>query len=158
MLTRTLAAIAAAAVIGLAIIIAVPAAAQNSPCSNGAAVPNPASNPGLVADCEALLAAKDELRGNANLNWHADRNISGWDGVTVQRRAQRVTRLDLPRRGLDGRIPADLGRLSALEHLNLARNQLTGTMPNELGGLESLKAIALSGNSVTGCVPYALRE
>ena len=38
------------------------AAAQTSDCTSGIAVPDPTNNPGLVSDCEALLAARDTLR------------------------------------------------------------------------------------------------
>ena len=38
-------------------------AAQTGDCSNGIAVPDPSNNPGLVSDCEALLAARDTLAG-----------------------------------------------------------------------------------------------
>ena len=43
---------------------AIPIPAQyTEQCSNGVAVPNPASKAGLVADCAALLAAKTTLEG-----------------------------------------------------------------------------------------------
>ena len=41
--------------------VVVPVTAQTSHCANGIAVPDPANNPGLVSDCEALLAARDTL-------------------------------------------------------------------------------------------------
>ena len=41
-------------------------------CANGTAVTDPNTNWGLVQDCEALLAAKDTLRGTATLNWSKD--------------------------------------------------------------------------------------
>ena len=37
------------------------------PCANGVAVPNPQDNPGLVADCSALLEVKDAIAGGATL-------------------------------------------------------------------------------------------
>ena len=40
-------------------------------CGSGTAVTNPGANPGLVSDCEALLGAKDTLRGPASLDWSA---------------------------------------------------------------------------------------
>ena len=52
-------------------------------CSTGAAVPDPANNPGLVSDCEALLAGRDTLAGTATLDWSADVPIAQWEGVTV---------------------------------------------------------------------------
>ena len=51
---------------------AVAPAQPPGPCATGAAVPDAANNPGLVADCAILLAVKDTLRGTAALNWSAD--------------------------------------------------------------------------------------
>ena len=48
-------------------------------CSNGIAVPSPHENTSLVSDCEALLDAKDTLRGTATLNWSVSASIiSQW--------------------------------------------------------------------------------
>ena len=47
-------------------------------------MPDAANNPGLVSDCEALLAAREALvgnTGNAELNWSADTLIREWDGI-----------------------------------------------------------------------------
>ena len=60
-------------------------------CSNGNAVPAPANNPGLVSDCEALLASRDTLAGDATLNWSADTPIGEWDGVVIDGALRRVT-------------------------------------------------------------------
>ena len=56
-------------------------------CDDGAAVPDPENNPGLVADCEALLAARDELAGNGRLNWSAGRALARWEGIRGLRSA-----------------------------------------------------------------------
>ena len=64
---------------------------------------------GLVNDCEALLDSEDALGGS--LNWdHTDTPMSDWDGVTMS--GDRVTAVNLRDQGLDGTIPAALGRLS----------------------------------------------
>ena len=45
-----------------------PALAQTSnTCATGTAIPDPANNPGLVSDCEALLASRDALAGTADV-------------------------------------------------------------------------------------------
>ena len=125
------------------------------PC--GLAVPGQIDNPGLMRDCQALLAAKDTLRGTATLNWSVDTAITGWDGVTTSGTPSRVTELDLSGESLSGSIPAELGKLLELTHLDLSSNSLAGEIPRELGELSNLTELRLSGNSLTGCIPLALK-
>ena len=127
-------------------------------CAVGSAVSNPSTDWALVHDCEALLAAKDTLRGTAALDWSVDSAITGWEGVTVAGTPIRVTKLLLSNESLSGTIPPELGDLSELTHLNLSSNSLTGEIPRELGGLSNLTEIKLSGNSLTGCIPAALKD
>ena len=103
--------------------------------------------------------SKDTLRGSASLNWSTSRLISQWTGVGVPRvSASHVTLLYLPRKGLTGNIPPQLGNLSRLERLYLSGNQLTGTIPTALGNLSStLETVLLKGNQLSGCIPAALR-
>ena len=134
------------------------AAPASGPCATGAAVPDAATNAGLVADCTALLAAKDPLRGTATLNWSADTAITAWDGITIGGTPARVQRLDLPARGLTGRIPAALHGLTGLHVLQLHDNQLTGAIPAALGDLAALQTLGLQGNRLTGSIPAALSD
>ena len=126
-------------------------------CTNGTVIPTPNANRGLVRDCEALLAAKDTLRGTAALNWSAATALSSWDGVTTSGTPSRVTGLSLPSKSLTGTIPPAIGQLLALTTLNLSANRLTGALPAELGWLVQLTELRLSGNQLTGCMPSALR-
>ena len=126
------------------------------PC--GLAVPNQGANPGLMRDCQTLLAAKDALAGTATLNWSVDTTIASWDGVTTGGTPSRVTKVELPSESLTGTIPAALGSLFELTHLDLSANSLTGDIPRELGWLFNLEEIRLSGNSLTGCIPVALED
>ena len=71
-------------------------------CSAGTAVEDPGSNPGLVADCEALVAARDTLAGGATLRW-GEGPVSAWEGVTVEGSPPRVRELDLRGYTLTGR-------------------------------------------------------
>ncbi len=86
----------------------------------------------LLDDCTMLLEAKDTLAGEAYLNWHPETTIDSWDGVTVGGSPLRVVELDLHNRGLNGRIPPELGRLDGLVSLDLAGNLLTGPVPSAL--------------------------
>ena len=110
----------------------------------------PNDNRGLVQDCEALLAAKDGLRGAATLDWATSTAIGSWEGITTGGTPSRVTELDLASESLTGSIPAGLGRLFELTTLNLSGNQLTGAIPPELGWLTNLTEPRLSGNALTG--------
>ena len=125
-------------------------------CSNGIAVPNPHKYPSVVSDCEALLDAKDTLRGTATLNWSASASISQWDGITVGGTPRRVIWLQLSRNQLTGEIPPELGGLSNLTWLDLSRNGLTGEIPPELGGLSNLTGLSLDENQLTGQIPPEL--
>ena len=136
--------------------ICVAPAETPGPCATGAAVPDAANNPGLVADCAILLAAMDTLRGTAALNWDADAAISAWDGVTVDGWPPRVTELRLEERALTGTIPAVLGDLSQLRRLHLEYNQLSGAIPPELGDLARLEHLSLFENRLTGAIPPQL--
>ncbi len=124
-----------------------------SDCETGTAVPDAANNPGLVSDCEALLAARDTLAGDATLNWSVDTTIADWDGITLEGTPQRVTRLRLSRRGLTGEIPPKLGDLTNLERLSLQLNRLSGEIPAELGNLANVQYMQLHYNELTGEVP-----
>ena len=95
-------------------------------------------NTGLVGDCNALLAARDTLRGTAALNWSPSTDIAGWDGITLGGSPKRVTKIKLQRRELTGSIPVALGRLELLEELWLYTNELTGAIPAEMGDLSNL--------------------
>ena len=79
-------------------------AQQTSVCATGGAVPNPDANPGLVSDCETLLAARDTLAGTVALNWAANTPMLEWYGVSYQGTPERVTRLEL---GLSPNPPKD---------------------------------------------------
>ena len=128
-------------------------------CATGGAVRDAAANPGLAADCEILLAARDILGvGPTRLSWSVDTPINNWYDVTLGGTPQRVTGLNLSGYGLSGTIPPGLGGLTGLEYLDLGRNGLSGKIPGELGGLTNLQSLWLQGNQLTGCIPAGLRE
>ncbi len=119
-------------------------------CANGVAVEEPA-NPGLVADCVALLASRDALRGEASLDWGGGLAIGRWEGVAVEGEPPRVVRLDLSGKGLTGSIPRTLRRLR-LDEVRLAGNALTGCVPSAFGDARG-DALYLG---LPWCLRYAL--
>ena len=127
------------------------------PCERGTAVPEPAANPGLVADCATLLGLRDALRGSAALNWSGDRALGAWDGVTVAGTPPRVTKLELSSGGLTGELSGLAGELEGLTELRLDGNALTGRIPSKVALLTRLTHVYLAGNALTGCMPPSLR-
>ena len=134
------------------VTITVTAAPTSFGCATNGAVAD-ASNTGLVADCEALLRARDALEGSARLNWSAFVPITNWEGVYLRGTPARVTWLIIRRRGLDGTVPAELGQLDMLTQLNLHSNSLSGSIPDEIGNLRNLQRLLLHNNSLSGDFP-----
>ena len=122
-------------------------------CPNSAAVSGYAG-PGIVGDCEALLASRDALGGDKSLNWSEDLSIGEWQGISIF--DGRVVALDISSEGLTGTIPSELGSLANLRRLFLYNNQLAGEIPTELGSLSNLQQLLLWGNQLTGAIPSEL--
>ena len=124
-------------------------------CENGA-VTDAEDNPGLVSDCELLLRSRDTLAGSATLNWREELAMSEWDGVTLSGTPERVTRLELRNKGLDGEIAVELSWVSELRLLYLHGNSLSGEIPGELGKLTKLERLYLHDNELSGEIPDEL--
>ena len=127
-------------------------------CANGVVVENPNDNRELTEDCEALLAARNNLAGAGNLNWSPNVAIDAWDGVTVGGSPKRVTHLILNDKGLTGWIPSGLGRLDGLTLLVLTDNDLIGQIPPAIGNLSDLQILLLARNRLSGDIPPALGD
>ena len=125
-------------------------------CAAGTVVASPSDNHGLVSDCEALLTAKDRIRGTATLNWSTNVAIESWKGVVISGTPKRITELNLNDSGLNGQIPRELGGLAKLKALRLSDNQLTGSIPRDLVRLTNLEILSLSNNLLTGSIPPEL--
>ncbi len=127
---------------------------EPDPCSNGIVVREPRINRGLVEDCRALLAFRDNLDAT-DLNWVTTTPISRWYSLEV--RDSRITGILIDSYGsaIRGSISPELGRLTALESLAIGWHGygLTGPVPPELGQLANLTSLDLSGNSLTGPIP-----
>ena len=125
-----------------------------NPCTNGSVVPEPEDHALLVADCEVLLGLRDELAGDAFLNWSPERPITRWRGVWVDH--THVRRLVLAGMRLSGTLPPQLAQLSDLETLYIFQNELTGPIPPEIGQIAGLRWLALSHNELAGPIPPEL--
>ena len=112
------------------------------------AVENSEDNVGLAPVCETLLGVRDELAGEAVLDWSGETPVADWDGVTVSGSPLRVTGLDLRDRGLTGEIPPALTGLTGLWVLRLSQNELIGCVPD---GLRCLAASDLDDLDMLCC-------
>ena len=122
-------------------------------CAGGAAVADPADNPGLVRDCETLLSIRDVLAASPPLDWTDDRPITSWEGVAIGGTPPRVRSLDVRHRGLSGVFPTELTALTQLRELDLSWNKLSGNIPPEVGTLARLSRLDLFANNLTGVIP-----
>lgn len=134
-------------------------------CGAGVAVADPDANPGLVADCAALLEVQQALAGGGALNWSVDRPMAAWDALTLAGAPLRVQALALgesprtppPALGeLHRPLPPALGKLTHLQALQLPGHRFTGPIPAELGQLTALRELDLSSNQLAETIPAAL--
>ena len=137
---------------------------EPDPCSNGIVVPEPRINRGLVEDCRALLALRDQLdrisfhafQGpREDMNWRTTIPITQW--LRIEVRDSRVAGVYLIPEisSVGGSISPELGKLTALEWLAIAGQSLTGPIPPELGRLSNLETLRL-GNGLSGPIPSEL--
>lgn len=147
------------------------AEAAKAACREGYVVPDPASNPGLVADCETLLGLRDQLAGDVLLNWGPGTPLAQWVGVQLSGEPARVTGLTLGvRPGIHGheshrltfgRLAPEIGNLDQLQTLDLCCHKLLGTFPPELEGLHHLRELNLrlhGGARLDGCLSAGFVE
>ncbi len=147
------------------------AEAGTAACREGYVVPNPASNPGLVRDCEMLMGLRDRLVEGTILNWSPGTPLAQWTGVQVSGEPRRVTGLTLGMRpGIHGheshrltfgRLAPEIGNLDQLQTLDLCCHKLLGTFPPELEGLQHLRELNLQlydGVRLDGCLSAGFVE
>ncbi|KAL8129433.1 hypothetical protein V2J09_018588 [Rumex salicifolius] len=113
----------------------------------------------LLSDYQALLAFKREVdpRGVFLRSWNGTRNgaCSGaWTGVKCVN--GQVIALQLPFKGLGGRIAPQIGLLRGLRKLSLHDNFLTGVIPSSIGLLPNLRGLHLFNNRLSGLIPVTI--
>ena len=129
-----------------------------------------ASNPGLAADCDTLLAIQSTLRvsGWINydapswwdhsyaLNWSAHTPLRHWRAVTLGGTPQRVIGLGFSDTRESVRVLN--ARTRQWEELQPFTREWTlrGVIPTQLGNLTALETLDLGGSELTGAVPTQL--
>ncbi|XP_030523914.2 tyrosine-sulfated glycopeptide receptor 1 [Rhodamnia argentea] len=107
----------------------------------------------------SFLSGVSPLPSADPLNWAADPDCCGWEGVLCDPTTGRVLSLLLPGRLLNGTVSPSLGNLTSLTHLNLSRNRLSGALPADFfAALGVLRVLDLSFNGLSGDIPYLPRD
>nr|XP_027098141.1 LRR receptor-like serine/threonine-protein kinase EFR isoform X2 [Coffea arabica] len=107
-------------------------------------------------DLGALLAFRAAISDPQNIlpvNWSTSTSVCNWIGITCNRRHRRVAAIQLPKLGLFGTIPPQLGNLSFLVWLDLENNSFHGNLPTQMVHLRRLKHINFAFNSFDGEFP-----
>ncbi|CAI9761895.1 unnamed protein product [Fraxinus pennsylvanica] len=111
------------------------------------------------ADYQALRALKQEfvdLRGVLR-SWN-DSGIGacsgGWIGIKCVN--GQVIAIQLPWKGLSGRISEKISQLQALRKISLHDNVLSGPVPTFLGFLPNLRGVYLFNNQLSGSIPPSI--
>ncbi len=129
-----------------------------------------ASNPGLAADCDTLLAIQSTLRvsGWINydtplwwdhshpLNWSARSPLKHWRTVTLGGTPQRVIGLDFSDTRESVKVFNARTRQWAEVQPYTREWTLRGVIPTQLGNLTALETLDLGGSELTGSVPTQL--
>lgn len=68
----------------------------------------------------------------------------------------KITTINLSNKGLSGKIPKEIGKLTNLKDLRLYNNNLSGSIPEEIGNLRLLEKIGLQDNSLNGVIPESI--
>ncbi|GFP92782.1 probable leucine-rich repeat receptor-like protein kinase imk3 [Phtheirospermum japonicum] len=107
------------------------------------------------SDYQALKAIKHELvdlRGVLNTwNENGPGPCSYWAGIKCVK--GHVISIQLPWKGLGGRLSEKIGQLQSLRRLSLHDNVLVGPVPTSLGSLQNLRGVYLFNNRLSGTIP-----
>ncbi|CAN0879646.1 Probably inactive leucine-rich repeat receptor-like protein kinase IMK2 [Linum grandiflorum] len=110
------------------------------------------------SDYQSLRAIKNELvdlRGVLR-SWNDTGGVcsGGWTGIKCVK--GRVIAIQLPWRGLGGKISETIGQLPQLRRISLHDNVLTGSIPLSIGFLKNLRGVYLFNNRLRGSVPASI--
>src|SRR5690349_21686121 len=124
-------------------------------CALALAVSASAAVPSTERD--ALVALYQSTNGSAwtdRTNWlgAAGKGCS-WFGVHCDETQAHVVDLELYQNNLDGTLPSDLRKLTALRSVQFWDNNLRGELPSQLSELAQLETFYAQRNRFTGRVP-----
>ncbi|KAK9069330.1 hypothetical protein SSX86_013446 [Deinandra increscens subsp. villosa] len=117
-----------------------------------------------LSDYSALQAIKQDLvdlRGVLRRTWKGGRSGvcssggGGWVGVKCDDQGQ-VIAIQLPWKGLGGKISSKMGNLLSLRRISLHDNLLAGPIPHSLWLLPNLRGLYLFNNRLSGSIPPSL--
>ena len=83
----------------------------------------------------------------------SDPCLSRWVGVRCDSKNNSVIALDVNYMGLDGKLPEQIGALTALTYLDASVNSLSGTLPAGLFLLTMLRFCQIDSNQLEGTLP-----
>ncbi|XP_047329881.1 probable leucine-rich repeat receptor-like protein kinase IMK3 [Impatiens glandulifera] len=111
------------------------------------------------ADFQVLQAFKQELIDTKGFlrSWNDSGYgacSGGWAGIKCAQ--GQVIVIQLPWKGLGGRITEHIGQLQALRKLSLHDNLIGGQIPKSLGLLPDLRGLQLFNNMFTGSIPPSI--
>ncbi|KAJ8537234.1 hypothetical protein K7X08_035635 [Anisodus acutangulus] len=112
-----------------------------------------------AADFQALQAFKQELVDPKGFlrSWN-DSGFGacsgGWLGIKCAQ--GQVIVIQLPWRGLGGRITEKIGQFQSLRKLSLHDNVIGGSIPSTLGLIPNLRGLQLFNNKLSGSIPASL--
>ncbi|WVZ98917.1 hypothetical protein U9M48_044287 [Paspalum notatum var. saurae] len=115
----------------------------------------------LNSEGAALLKFKETIDADpygALVDWdEGSTSPCSWFGVECSCDG-RVVALNLANLGLNGVLPAEVGKLMHMHNLILRNNSFYGIIPSEIGDLQELKVLDLGYNNFSGPIPSELRN
>uniref|UniRef100_A0A2N9J0N5 non-specific serine/threonine protein kinase n=1 Tax=Fagus sylvatica TaxID=28930 RepID=A0A2N9J0N5_FAGSY len=110
-----------------------------------------------------LNALEDLIKGMESVieGWPSNFSSSSsdccnWPGITCNSSNNRVIKLVLPKKRINGRLSESLGKLDQLRTLNLSHNSLHNSLPYSLFHLQNLEFLDLSSNDFSGSIPETI--
>jgi hypothetical protein len=99
----------------------------------------------------AYLALVYSMGKGNEASWFDDADECKWSGMECEKGI--VTALYFDNRGLEGRIPAEVGLWSSMKDFEVYSNRLIGPLPTSMGLWKNLTYIDIGDNQFNGTIP-----